>query len=163
MGQVTKLLQQATEGDQRALDAVLPIVEKELHARAEHLMRAERPGHTLQPTALVHEAYLRLVDQRQVRWQSPLHFIALALGNAARTPGHCAHPRPGDRAITATGDGTNRTTDHRARGGTTGSLLSGLNAGGVSLALGEILLVGRHIHTFLVNDDFIGGGACPEQ
>jgi len=67
MRDVTKLLQQAALGDKRALDAVLPIVEKEFHDRAEYLMRGERPDHTLQPTALVHEAYLHLVDKKSIQ------------------------------------------------------------------------------------------------
>lgn len=78
MGDVTKLLQQAALGDKRALDAVLPIVEKELHDRAEYLMRGERPDHTLQPTALVHEAYLHLVDKKSIEYADRSHFLAIA-------------------------------------------------------------------------------------
>ncbi len=103
MGQVTKLLQQASEGDQHALDVVLPIVEKELHAHAELLMRSERPNHTLQPTALVHEAYMRLVDKKSIDYVDRAHFLAIAskkmrevLRNHARD--RHAHKRGGDRA-----------------------------------------------------------------
>jgi len=102
MGQVTKLLQQATEGDQRALDVVLPIIEKELHARAVQMMRAERRDHTLQPTALVHEAYLRLVDKKAIDYADRAHFLAVAskkmrevLRNHARD--RRARKRGGDR------------------------------------------------------------------
>jgi RNA polymerase sigma factor (TIGR02999 family) len=55
----------------------MPLVRKELHRLAEHQIHAERPGHTLQPTALVHEAYMRLVDQRPAEWQSKVHFLAV--------------------------------------------------------------------------------------
>ena len=95
MGQVTKLLQQATEGDQRALDVVLPIIEKELHARAVQMMRAERRDHTLQPTALVHEAYLRLVDKKAIDYADRAHFLAVASKKCGRfsatTPGIDVH------------------------------------------------------------------------
>jgi RNA polymerase sigma factor (TIGR02999 family) len=56
----------------------MPLVYDELRGLAERLLRNERPGHTLQPTALVHEAYLRLIDQTRVRWQGRAHFFALA-------------------------------------------------------------------------------------
>ena len=75
---VTALLQAWGGGDQAALQALLPIVEQELHRLATRYMRGERPGHTLQPTALVNEAYLRLVDVAHVRWQNRAHFLAVA-------------------------------------------------------------------------------------
>jgi RNA polymerase sigma factor (TIGR02999 family) len=75
---VTRILLALRDGDRTALDSLLPTVYRELHARAERFMRRERPGHTLQPTALVHEAYLRLVDQRRTDWQCRTHFFAAA-------------------------------------------------------------------------------------
>ncbi len=76
--EVTRLLIQLTEGDGSALDELLPHVYGELRRLASNYLRRERPGHTLQPTALVHEAYLRLVDQTQVRWQNRAHFFGVA-------------------------------------------------------------------------------------
>ena len=75
---VTQLLTKASAGDGRAADELLPLVYDELHAVAEGLMRRERPDHTLQPTALVHEAYLKLVDQTRVQWRDQVHFFAVA-------------------------------------------------------------------------------------
>jgi RNA polymerase sigma-70 factor, ECF subfamily len=76
--EVTGLLDAWAEGDRAALDRLLPLVQDELHRLAHRYLQRERPGHTLQTTALVHEAYLRLVDQRRVRWQSRAHFYAIA-------------------------------------------------------------------------------------
>jgi RNA polymerase sigma-70 factor (ECF subfamily) len=75
---VTALLKAWSDGDQTALDALLPLVEQELRRLARHYMRGERAGQTLQPTALVNEAYLRLVDIAHVRWQNRAHFLAVA-------------------------------------------------------------------------------------
>ena len=75
---VTELLINWSQGDKAALDRLMPLVYDELRRRAERYLRQERPDHTLQATALVHEAYLQLVDQRQVRWQNRAHFIGLA-------------------------------------------------------------------------------------
>ncbi|MHC4416683.1 MAG: sigma-70 family RNA polymerase sigma factor [Planctomycetota bacterium] len=80
---VTLLLVHASDGDGRALDQLLPLVYDELRALAEGLMWRERQDHTLQPTALVHEAYLKLVDQTRVRWENRAHFFAVA-GQAIR-------------------------------------------------------------------------------
>lgn len=74
---VTQLLLEWRGGDQRALDQLMPLVYDELRRLAGHYMRSERPEHTLQPTALVNEAYLRLVDM-QVSWQDRAHFFAVA-------------------------------------------------------------------------------------
>jgi RNA polymerase sigma factor (TIGR02999 family) len=74
---VTRLLEQANAGDEHALASLLPLVYAELHAMAARSMRAERSAHTLRPTALVHEAYLRLVDQRS-DWHGRDHFFAIA-------------------------------------------------------------------------------------
>jgi len=75
---VTQMLVDATRGDPAALDQLLPLVYDELRRLAGHYLRRERPDHTLQATALVHEAYLQLIDQRQVNWQNRAHFIGLA-------------------------------------------------------------------------------------
>ena len=75
---VTQLLIDWNEGDPRALERLLPLVYDELHRLARHYMRRERSDHTLQPTALVNEAYLRLIDQTRVRWQGRAHFVAIA-------------------------------------------------------------------------------------
>lgn len=76
--EITGLLVAWCDGDQMALEQLMPLVEKELHRIASHYMRREDPGHTLQTTALVNEAYLRLVDQRDVRWQNRAHFFGIA-------------------------------------------------------------------------------------
>jgi RNA polymerase sigma factor (TIGR02999 family) len=75
---VTKLLGQWQAGDREALNALTPLVYNELRRLAQSYINRERPNHTLQGTALVHEAYLRLIDQRQVEWRSRNHFFALA-------------------------------------------------------------------------------------
>jgi RNA polymerase sigma factor (TIGR02999 family) len=75
---ITQLLADASNGDQAALDALLPVVYKELRKLADHYLQQERPDHTLQATALVHEAYLRLVDQTNISWQNRAHFFSVA-------------------------------------------------------------------------------------
>lgn len=75
---VTALLRAWGEGDPAALDALLPVVYRELHRQAERYMRAQPPGHTLQATGLVHEAYLRLVNRKQVDWSGRAHFFGVA-------------------------------------------------------------------------------------
>jgi RNA polymerase sigma factor (TIGR02999 family) len=75
---VTALLQAWSRGEQAALDELLPAVYGELRRQAERYMRQQPAGHTLQATALVHEAYLRLVDQKHVDWQSRAHFFGVA-------------------------------------------------------------------------------------
>jgi RNA polymerase sigma factor (TIGR02999 family) len=74
----TAILLEATEGSPRAADRLLSIVYEELRLTAERLLAGERPDHTLQATELVHEAYLRLVDQTRCRWQNRAHFLAVA-------------------------------------------------------------------------------------
>ena len=76
--ELTQLLLAWSDGDKTALDKLLPLVYDELRRLARHYMSRERAGHTLQTTALVNEAYLRLIDQKQVRWQSRAHFFAIA-------------------------------------------------------------------------------------
>jgi RNA polymerase sigma factor (TIGR02999 family) len=75
---VTALLQAWSAGDTAARDQVMDVVYQELRRRAAGQLRRERPGHTLQPTALVHEAYLRLVDQRRIAWQNRGQFFGVA-------------------------------------------------------------------------------------
>ena len=76
--QVTLLLQAWSDGDQIARDELMPIVYDELRRLAHQCMRRERQGHTLQTSALVNEAYLRLVDQKVVSWQGRAHFFGIA-------------------------------------------------------------------------------------
>jgi RNA polymerase sigma factor (TIGR02999 family) len=75
---VTRLLLEWSSGNPEALDRLLPLVYDELRGIARQYLRHERAGHTLQPTALAHEAYLKLVDQQRVRWQNRAHFFAVA-------------------------------------------------------------------------------------
>ena len=75
---VTQLLLDWGKGDQRALERLTPLVYGELKRLAGRYLRRERPGHTLQSTALVHEAYLRLIDQRSAHWQNRAHFFGVA-------------------------------------------------------------------------------------
>lgn len=77
-GAVTRLLQAWSSGNPDAQEELLPLVYDELRRRAAGQLRRDRKDHTLQPTALVHEAYLRLVGQREVDWQCRMHFFALA-------------------------------------------------------------------------------------
>ncbi len=76
--EVTRLLIRLTDGENAVLDDLLPLVYSELRRLAASYLRRERSDHTLQPTALVHEAYIRLVDQTQVRWQNRAHFFGVA-------------------------------------------------------------------------------------
>jgi RNA polymerase sigma factor (TIGR02999 family) len=76
--QVTKLLLAWSEGDERAREELVPLVYEELHRLAKGYMRRERSGHTLQTSALVNEAYLRLVGVKDVRWQNRAHFFAVS-------------------------------------------------------------------------------------
>ena len=76
--EVTRLLQAWSEGDEGALQKLMPLVYKELHRLARRYMAGERPGHTLQTSALVHEAYLRLVDVKKVNWQNRAHFFGVS-------------------------------------------------------------------------------------
>jgi len=77
-GDVTRLLIAWNEGDQAAVERLMPLVYAELRGIAERQFRRERAGHTLQPTAVVHEAYFRLVDQTRVTWKNRGHFFAIA-------------------------------------------------------------------------------------
>jgi len=75
---VTRLLLSWRDGNKAALDELLPLVYAELRRLAEAQLRHEKPGHTLQSTALVHEAYLRLIQQNEAQWQNRAHFFAVA-------------------------------------------------------------------------------------
>jgi RNA polymerase sigma-70 factor (ECF subfamily) len=78
-GAITRwLLEWGRGGDKQGLDGMLPVVYGELHRLASRYLSREAPGHTLQPTALVHEAYLRLVDQRRVDWRNRAQFLGVA-------------------------------------------------------------------------------------
>jgi RNA polymerase sigma factor (TIGR02999 family) len=99
--EVTQLLAELNRGNQAALTRLIPLVYGELHRLAEHYLRGERPGHTLQPTALVHEAYLRLVGQDRADWQSRGQFIGVAAQLMRRilvdyARGRAASKRAGD-------------------------------------------------------------------
>src|SRR5262245_1097316 len=75
---VSQLLAKWSEGDQQALDKLMPLVYSELRRLAGNYLRRERAEHTLQPTALVNEAYLKLVDQRNPKWQNRAHFFGIS-------------------------------------------------------------------------------------
>jgi RNA polymerase sigma factor (TIGR02999 family) len=101
--EVTRLLREARSGDRSALERVLPLVYDDLHRRADRAFAHERVGHTLQPTALVSEAYLRLAGMEKMEWVDRAHFLAVAavcmrriLVDHARR--HGAIRRGGDRA-----------------------------------------------------------------
>jgi RNA polymerase sigma factor (TIGR02999 family) len=108
---VTSLLIAWGEGDESALARLVPRVYAELHRLAHYHLRGERRAHTLQTTALVHEAYLRLVDTRRVRWESRAHFLGVAAqamrrilvdaarARGARKRGGGAAPLPLDEAL----------------------------------------------------------------
>ena len=77
-GEVTRLLRDIREGERSALDDLFPLIYRELHALAHRQLAARRPGQTLNSTALVHEAYLKLVGQKNAAWQDRQHFFAVA-------------------------------------------------------------------------------------
>jgi len=77
-GDISKLLRSWSDGDRTALERLTPIVYDELHRLARHYMKGERPGHSLQTTALVNEAYMRLVDYKRMQWQNRAHFFAVS-------------------------------------------------------------------------------------
>lgn len=75
---ITQMLQEWSDGNQNVLTELMPLVYGELRRQAARYLRRERVGHTLQTTALIHEAYLKLIDQRNVKWQNRAHFFAIA-------------------------------------------------------------------------------------
>src|SRR5438132_4012576 len=85
--EVTQLLIQWSNGDKAALDKLMPLIYEELRQLARHYMNRERAGHTLQTTALVNEAYLRLINRKQVHWQNRAHFFAIAARSEERRVG----------------------------------------------------------------------------
>ena|SRR4029079_16918886 len=76
--QITQMLIELTDGNHEVVDQILPHIYDELRRLAGSYLRRERQDHTLQPTALVHEAYMKLIDQRQVKWQNRAHFFGIA-------------------------------------------------------------------------------------
>jgi len=76
--EITRLLQSWSDGDAQALEKLTPVLYKELHRIAHRYMRQERPGHTLQTTALINEAYLRLIGWKNVRWENRAHFFGVS-------------------------------------------------------------------------------------
>ena len=103
--EVTRLLKEWGDGRQDALDRLLPQIYAELRRLASSYLRRERPDHTLQATALVHEAFIKLVDQRAVRWQNRAHFFGIAAQAMRRilvdhARAHAADKRgAGERAV----------------------------------------------------------------
>jgi hypothetical protein len=90
---VTRLLNEAADGDARAAASLLPLVYDQLRALARHRMRNERPDQTLQATALVHEAYLRLVDAPQAQtWDGRWHFFAASAAGGSSAAATSPHP-----------------------------------------------------------------------
>lgn len=103
-GDITALLHELGGGNRTVVDSLMPLVYDALHALADRRLRGERPNHTLNATALVHEAYLKLVDQSRVTWQNRAHFFAIAaramrriLINYAKS--RLAQKRGGDQVV----------------------------------------------------------------
>jgi len=76
--EITKLLREWGDGSHEALEQLMPLVYDELHRQAARFLRRERPNHTLQTTGLIHETYIKLVEQRNANWESRTHFFAIA-------------------------------------------------------------------------------------
>src|SRR6266540_5347271 len=107
-GAVTELLRAWSDGDDGALEQLTPLVEAELHRLARGYMRRERRGHTLQTTALVNEAFLRLIDARRVRWEDRAHFLGISARLMRRVlVDHARH-----RGYRKRGGGAQRVTLH---------------------------------------------------
>ena len=94
---ITALLSDLRDGHGDAVDALLPLVYDELQRLARRQLRGERPDHTLNPTALVHEAYLKLVDQRESGWQNRAHFFGIAALAMRRVLVHYARRRTAEK------------------------------------------------------------------
>ncbi|CAN5627870.1 hypothetical protein BH20ACI3_BH20ACI3_38310 [soil metagenome] len=94
---VTQQLVDWGNGDRASLDALMPVVYNELRRIAETYLRHERPGHTLQPTALVHEAYLRLINQKSVNWRNRAQFFGIAAQMMRRILVNHAQSRHADK------------------------------------------------------------------
>jgi RNA polymerase sigma factor (TIGR02999 family) len=95
--EITRLLADWSNGDRQALEKLTPLVYDELRRLAGRYLRHERPGHTLQSTALVHEAYMKLVGQTSVRWQNRAHFFGIAAQMIRRILVDYARARQADR------------------------------------------------------------------
>lgn len=93
MEDITSLLVELSDGNRTVVDVLMPRVYEELHQMAHRQLRGERPGHTLNTTALVHEAYLKLVRQDQVSWQNRAHFFGIAALAMRRILVNYAHRR----------------------------------------------------------------------
>ncbi len=78
MSEITQILSRWNEGDKEAIDALIPLVQRELDLIARRYLRRESPGHTLQTAALVNEAYIKMIDQNRMKWQNRSHFFAVA-------------------------------------------------------------------------------------
>jgi RNA polymerase sigma factor (TIGR02999 family) len=91
---LTQLLQAWSEGDEVAFEKLVPLVQAELYRLAKVYMRRENPGHTLQPTALVNEAYMRLIDWKNARWQNRAHFFGVSAKLMRRILVDFARARP---------------------------------------------------------------------
>ncbi len=91
--EVTQLLQAWRDGDESALDELMPLVYNELHRLAHHYMLGERRGHLLQTSALVNEAYLQLIDEKKVEWQDRAHFFAISANLMRQILVHFARSR----------------------------------------------------------------------
>ena len=96
--ELTELLQRWSEGDAAALEALTPVVHEELHRIANRYMGREREGHTLQTTALVNEAYVRLIDWKNARWQNRAHFFGVSAQLMRRILVDFARKRPINKA-----------------------------------------------------------------
>ena len=107
---VTELLRAWSDGDDGALEELMPLVEVELRRLARGYMARERPNHTLQPTALVNEAFVRLTDARQVRWQDRAHFLCISARLMRRVLVDYARRR----GFSKRGGGVQRVTLHEA-------------------------------------------------
>ena len=94
---ITQLLEAWSQGRRDALDRLVPLLYEDLRRLAAGYMRHESPGHSLQPTALVHEAYVRLIDQRQVHWRNRAHFFGVAAGLMRRILVDHARSRRADK------------------------------------------------------------------
>ena len=97
--EVTRLLKAWSGGDEDALARLAPVVEAELHRLARHYMRGERVNHTLQPTALVNEAFARLIDWKNVNWQNRAHFFGVSAQIMRRILVDFARRRPHQKAL----------------------------------------------------------------
>jgi RNA polymerase sigma-70 factor (ECF subfamily) len=103
-GAVTALLARVNIGDEQAMDQLMPLVYQELRRLAGHFLRQERDGHTLQPTALVHEAYLCLIGQDRANWQNRAQFMAIAAQSMRRILLQYARRRRASKRMAPPGD-----------------------------------------------------------